>query len=413
MRFFSPFTEKANCYPLNHLSGGDNGHLFFQARDNGLYPLIRDGDILRVQHISYSDLRPGDLTLLERPDGRLAVDLVLRKGRHSQEALPETEVSRADRKGGLGNHGSLVGLVAAIERDGQTRRCDDRSVRLSHLIYFLLRPLIVIFLFARKIVSLFDPRFFVKDADSSLHSVAQKFNEDVEVLYYSERALDGLDEQEQHLVEQYMGRRGRVLNIGCGVGREAFALAELGFQVVGIDVAPRMIEAASRLAASRGENICFEVKSATNLDYAPHSFDYVVMSEGVYSLIPTRDLRIDVLRNVGKLLTPDGTLLFLALYRRATVLSRVTLYGVFRRIAKRLLGRRLHAEPGDTHIRYVSHVSKASTLCYVHLFSDVDEVWKEVSSAGIGGFEDKQTGYLVVSPLKEEKGQDGAGEVAG
>jgi SAM-dependent methyltransferase len=264
----------------------------------------------------------------------------------------------------------------------------------------------VIFLFVRKIVSLFDPRFFVKDADSSLHSVAQKFNEDVEVFYYSERALDGLDEQEQHLVEQYMRRRGRVLNIGCGAGREAFALAELGFQVVGIDVAPRMIEAASRLAASRGKNICFEVKSATNLDYTPQSFDYVFMSEGVYSLIPTRDLRIDVLRNVGKLLAPDGTLLLSALYRRAVVLSRVSLYGVFRRIAKRLLGRRLHSEPGDTHVRYVSHASKASKLCYMHLFADADEVWKEVSSAGIDGFEDKQTGYWIVRPFKDDSSQE-------
>ncbi len=406
MRLFSPFAEKANCYPLNHLSGGDNGHLFFHVRDNGLYPLIRDGDILRVQHITPSDLRPGDLTLVERPGGRLAVHLVLRKGRHTQKTLPETEVNRADRKGGLGNRGSLVGLVAAIERDGQTKGCGDRLARLSHLIYFLLRPLLVIFLFVRKIVSLFDPRFFVKDADSSLHSVAQKFNEDVEVFYYSERALDGLDEQEQHLVEQYMRRRGRVLNIGCGAGREAFALAELGFQVVGIDVAPRMIEAASRLAASRGKNICFEVKSATNLDYTPQSFDYVFMSEGVYSLIPTRDLRIDVLRNVGKLLAPDGTLLLSALYRRAVVLSRVSLYGVFRRIAKRLLSRRLHSEPGDTHVRYVSHASKASKLCYMHLFADADEVWKEVSSAGIDGFEDKQTGYWVVRPFKDDSSQE-------
>lgn len=413
MRLFSAFTEKANCYPLNHLSGGDNGHLFFHARDNGLYPLIRDGDILHVQHITPSGLRAGDLTVVERPGGRLAVHLVLRKGRHTQKTLPEAEVNRADRKGGAGDRGSLVGLVAAIERGGQIKACADRSARLSYLIYFLLRPLIVIFLFARKIVSLFDPRFFVKDANSSLHSVAQKFNEDVEVLYYSERAHDGLDEQEQHLVEQYMGRRGRVLNIGCGVGREAFALAELGFQVVGIDVAPRMIEAASRLAASRGENICFEVKSATNLDYTPHSFDYVVMSEGVYSLIPTRDLRIDVLRNVGKLLAPDGTLLFSALYRRAAVLSRVSLYGVFRRIAKLLLGRRVHGEPGDTHIRYVSHVSKASTLCYVHLFADADEVWKEVSSAGLDGFKDNQAGYWVVRPLKEGNVEGVTGEVAG
>jgi hypothetical protein len=137
------------------------------------------------------------------------------------------------------------------------------------------------------------------------------------------------------------------------------------------------------------------------------------MAEGVYSLIPTRDLRIDVLQNIGKLVTPKGTLLFSALYRRTAVLSRVSLYSVFRRIAKRFLDRRLHSEPGDTLVRYVSPASKASTLCYMHLFTDGGEVWEEVSSAGLDGFEDKQNGYWVVRPLKAGNVQSGIGEVAG
>ena len=308
----------------------------------------------------------------------------------------------------------LVGKehFAAIGRNGQTKRCNDRLARLAHISYFVVRPLILFFLVTRKILSLFQPKFFVKDPESSLRAVTQKFNEEEEVFYHAQRAFDGLDEQEQHLVEHYMRRRGRVLNIGCGAGREAFALAELGFEVVGVDVAPRMVEAASRIAASRGQDIHFEVKSATNLDDLPQSFDYVFMAEGVYSLIPTRDVRIDVLRKIGKLLAPDGTLLFSALYRRAAVLSRVSLYSVFRRIAKRFLDRRLHAEPGDTLVRYVSPASKVSTLCYMHLFTDAGEVWEEVSSAGLDGFEDKQSGYWVVRPLKEGNVQGGIGELA-
>jgi SAM-dependent methyltransferase len=384
--------EKTYFYPVNHGESGDVGHLLFQSQGDGLYPLIRDGDILHI-HATSSDLHVGDLALLENQSGQLCIHLVLAGMMGQDGAERPSEPAR------------LVGRIAAIGRNGQTKRCNDRLARLAHITYFVVRPFVLFVLVTRKILSLFQLQFFVKDAESSLQSVAQKFNEDVEVFYYSERALEGLDEQEQHLVEQYMRFRGRVLNIGCGAGREAFALAELRFQVVGIDVAPRMVEAATRLAASRGKNICFEVKSVTNLNYAPNSFDYVFMSEGVYSLIPTRDLRIHVLRNIEKLLAPDGTLLFSALYRRASVLSRVFLYDVFRRIAKRLLGRQLHSEPGDTLVRYVSHASKASNLCYVHLFADADEVWKEVSSAGLDGFEDKQTGYWVVRSLKEVSSQ--------
>lgn len=377
--------EKTYFYPVNHGASSDVGHLFFYTRGDGLYPLIKDGDVLHI-HATSSDLHLGDLALLKDHSGRLFVHLVLTRmiGRNGAEGPAEPA--------------KLVGRIDAIVRDGQTKRCNDRLARLAHITYFLVWPLMLIFLVTRKVLSLFQPKFFVKDAESALRTVAHKFNEEEEVLYYSQRAFEGLDEQEQRLVVEYMKRRGRVLSIGCGAGREAFALAGLGFDVVGVDVAPRMIEAARCIAASRGQNIRFEVKSATNLDYLPHSFDYVFMSEGVYSLIPTRDLRIDVLRNVGKLLAPDGTLLFSALYRRAALLSRVCLYNAFRRIAKRLLGRQLHSEPGDTLVRYVSPASKASALCYMHLFTDTGEVWKEVLSAGLDGFEDQRSGYWVVKP---------------
>ncbi len=393
MNAITGLLEKTYFYPVNHVESGEAGHLLFHTRGDGLYPLIRDGDILHI-HATSSDLHVGDLALLESQSDQLCIHLVLTRmiGRNGAE--------------GPADPAKLVGRITAIDRNGQTKRCYDRLARLAHITYFVVRPLMLIFLVMRKILSLFQPQFFVKDAESSLRTVAQKFNEEEEVFYHAQGAFDGLDEQEKHFVEHYMQRRGRVLNIGCGAGREAFALAGLGFEVVGVDVAPRMIEAARRIAASRWQDIRFEVKSATNLDYLPHSFDYVFMAHGVYSLIPGRDVRIDMLRNIGKLLAPDGTLLFSALYRRAVLLSRVSLYNVFRRIAKRLLGRQLHSEPGDTLVRYVSHASKASKLCYVHLFSDADEVWKEVSSAGLDGFEDKQSGYWIVRPLKDDSSQE-------
>jgi len=392
MNAITGLVEKTYFYPVNHGQSVDVGHLLFHTRGDGLYPLIRDGDILHIDTRSY-DLRVGDLALLRDHSGRLFVHCVL------------TSMT--------GQNGvRLVGRITAVDRNGQTKSCDDRFTRFCHITYFLVRPFILCFLVMRKMLSLFQPRFFVRDAESSLRAVAQKFNEEEEVRYYSQQAFEGLDEKERGLVGRHMQRRGRVLNIGCGPGREAFALAELGFEVIGIDVAPRMIEAAGRLAASRGRNIRFEVKSATNLDYPLHSFDYVFMAEGVYSMIPTRDARIDILRKSGNLLAPDGTLLFSALYRRASILSRVSLYNVFRRIAMRYLGRRLHAEPGDTLVRYVSPASKASTLCYVHLFAGAGEVREEVSSAGLDGLEDTQTGYWVVRPLKVGNVQGGIGEEA-
>ena len=406
MGLLSAFVEKTYFYPLNHRPAGDTEDLCFQARGNCFYPLIKDGDILHIQHMGGSALQIGDLALVKRPRGVFALQLVLRKTPCDERPAVKTEGVMLHASEEAASEERLFGRIAAIDRERGTKRCNHRLARLSHMIYFGARPWIMIFLCIRKILSLFHPRFFVGDPESSLRCVAEKFNEDDEVVYHSQRAFEGLDEHEQYLVEQFMRRRGKVLNIGCGAGREAFAFAELGFEIVGIDFAPQMIAAARRHAPSDGKSIRFEVKSATDLDYPPDSFNYVFMGGGVYSLIPTRELRIDTLKKIGELLTPNGTLFFSAFYRRGSVLSRVSLYSAFRRVGKLFLKGRLHAEPGDILVRYVSPVGRPSNLCFLHLFKDAGEVLEEVSSAGLEGFEDKESGYWVVKPCREGEEHD-------
>ncbi len=390
--------EKTYFYPLDHRHAGDLEAIHVQARGDGLYPLIRDGDILIIQQASQANLHVGDLVLLQRPNGEVAVQFVMRKARVKGSV-------KAERNGVNGDE-RLVGRIAAIDREGQRKTCDDRISRLAHVMYFSVRPLIRILLVVRRILSLLHPRFFVGDPESSLRSVAEKFDDAAEVVHYSHRTFQGLDEQERLLVEQFMGRSGRVLNIGCGAGREAFALAELGFAVVGIDVASQMIAEAKRYAKTSGKNIDFEVKDATALDYPPNSFDYVLISAGVYSHIPTRQLRIDMLKKITDFLTPNGILFFSVLYRTGSFFSRISLYDVFRRIAKPILKRRLQSEPGDSLVRYVSPVGTPSKLCYVHFFKDPSKVLEEIALAGLDGFEDEKSVYWIVKPCREGEEHD-------
>ncbi len=380
--------ENTYFFPLKHRRAADPGDRYFQARGDGLYPLTKDGDILRIQQTPVTDLHAGDLTLFERPSGQLAVHVVL------------TKRNRVNGGGGQVKPARLVGRVAAIERGGRTRRCDGRFARLAHINYFIARPLIRILLIVRRILLIIAPRFFVRDPESSLRFVAEKFNDAEEVLHYSQRTFEGLDAQERLLVEQFMGCSGRVLDIGCGAGREAFALAELGLDVVGIDVAPDMIAEAKRHAQTFRETIQFEVRSATALNYPSSSFDYVLISAGVYSHIPTRQLRIDMLRKINDLLTPDGIFFFSVLYRKHS-LSRISIYDAFRKITKPILNERLHSEPGDALVRYVSPVGTPSKLCYVHFFKDPSEVLEEIALAGLDGFEDEKSGYWIVRPRSE------------
>lgn len=399
MGLLSALIEKTYFYPLNHRRAGDAEDRYVQARGDGLYPLIKDGDILLIQPAPLSDLHAGDLTLIERPNGEVTVQFVMGKGRKRRSVKAEGN--------GVNGGERLVGRIAAIDREGQRKTCDNRLTRLAHVIYFSARPLMRIILIARKILLLLHPRFFVRSPDSSLRYVAQKFSDPEEIRYYSRRTLEGLDEQEKLLLGQFMTRRGRVLNIGCGAGREAFAFADLGFDVVGIDIAPDMIAQAKSHAQTSRKKVHFDVKGATELNYPLNSFDYVLVSAGVYSHIPTRKLRTSMLRKINDLLTSDGVLFFSVLYGASSLFSRISIYDAFRRIAKPILKERLYSEPGDTLVRYVSPVGSPSKLCYVHFFNKASDVMEELASAGLEGFEDKKSGYWIVKPCKEGRERGG------
>jgi SAM-dependent methyltransferase len=80
-------------------------------------------------------------------------------------------------------------------------------------------------------------------------------------------------------------RQGRCLDIGCGAARNAMALAELGFRVVGTDLSAPMLEAARhriRSAATRAP-IDLVLAPMTPLPFRSGIFDLIV-AHGIWNL---------------------------------------------------------------------------------------------------------------------------------
>ena len=74
----------------------------------------------------------------------------------------------------------------------------------------------------------------------------------------------------------------RVLDLGCGDGTTALPLAQLGAEVVGIDIATNLVEAGNRRAAAAGlTRLKFQEGDASNLEGVnDHSFDVTVSMFG-------------------------------------------------------------------------------------------------------------------------------------
>ena len=80
--------------------------------------------------------------------------------------------------------------------------------------------------------------------------------------------------ENQHLLP----RRGRALDLACGLGASALLLAEHGLDVVARDLSPVAIERLTREAAARGLRIETQVRDVCSLPPEPGAFDVVLVS---------------------------------------------------------------------------------------------------------------------------------------
>ena len=74
-----------------------------------------------------------------------------------------------------------------------------------------------------------------------------------------------LKEWEQSVIK-FFPSGARILDIVCGLGREAFALSDLGYDVVGIDISKEVISQVKQLSVDKGYNISFYECDGGHLD---------------------------------------------------------------------------------------------------------------------------------------------------
>lgn len=101
---------------------------------------------------------------------------------------------------------------------------------------------------------------------------------------------------------------GRCLDFGCGVGRLTIPLAEHFAEVVGVDIAPSMLEQAKRYSKDL-DNISYVLNQAEDLaSFADGSFDFVNASIVFQHMPPV--LIVGYLREFARILSPGGMAAF-------------------------------------------------------------------------------------------------------
>ncbi len=97
---------------------------------------------------------------------------------------------------------------------------------------------------------------------------------------------------------------GRALDIGCGTGTNVITLARTGWQVTGVDFAPRAITLAKRKLKKEGVQAQLSINDATKLNGISGPFD-LVFDLGCFHGIPLQE-QPKYLGQLERVLAPNG-----------------------------------------------------------------------------------------------------------
>lgn len=130
---------------------------------------------------------------------------------------------------------------------------------------------------------------------------------DVEQLLVDETFTAPTAVENQHILERFGNLTGlRVLDYGCGMAEGGVYLAKRGAQVVAMDVSPRMLEGAQRLAKFHGVEIQTRQVTSDRIPADAREFDRIY-GNGVLHHVPLDT----ALPELARVLRPTGLACFL------------------------------------------------------------------------------------------------------
>lgn len=113
-------------------------------------------------------------------------------------------------------------------------------------------------------------------------------------------------------LKNYMGKKGEVLDMGCGTGEFIRRLLGEGYYVTGIDLSKRMLKVAEKKLKSEGfKEGSYELIEGNMTDYIhPHKVDHVICNFDTINYLKSRNELVSFMDRVSENLKKGGKFIF-------------------------------------------------------------------------------------------------------
>ena len=107
-------------------------------------------------------------------------------------------------------------------------------------------------------------------------------------------------------VTEFFPAEAKILDVGCGLGREAFVLSDMGYKVTGIDISQEVIDQVVPFSVQKGYDIPFSVYDGHKLPFEADSFDVVIIWAQTFGLLYGNEYKHEFLLECKRILTNGG-----------------------------------------------------------------------------------------------------------